>query len=320
MKKINYLEIIKRAFLLSWRNKFLWVFGFFIFLGSMGSNSDVIFRQLAIDENNQNTQVFFDFAQKDPGLFMVIGLLLLIFGIMVFLLKIVSVTAVIKSANNIKLYSQLPLLKIFNESRKYLWKLLLLGILIGLSLFAIAILLIIPIFYLFIIKAQLFGFMMTFLAFVIFVPLVVLGVYLNKYAYLFLILGDFGIRTSLELAYVTLAKNIKESLIMGVISLGLGMLVMILTMVVGVFIFGLVGTLGFLANMLFAKIGMIVVGTIGGIFGGIVLVSLLSWYAVFMQTTWLLFFQEISFEKDKEKKKTMERVEAGMEVSDPGVV
>lgn len=320
MKNIQYLEILKKAFLLSWENKLLWVFGFFIFLGSIGSNSDIIFRQLAADENNQNPQVFLDFAQKNPGLFMMIGLLLLIFGIMVFLLRIVSVAAVIKSANNIKLYSQLPLLKIFNESKKYLWKLLLLDVLIGLVLFVIAILLIIPISYLFIIKAELFGFMMAFLAFVIFIPLVFLGVYLNKYAYLFLILGDFEIKTSLELAYVTLAKNVKESLIMGVISLGLGMLVMILAMVVGVFILGLFGALGFLANMLFAKIGMIVVGTIGGIFGIIALASLLSWYAVFIQTTWLFFFQEISFEKDKEKKKVSEKVEVEMEVSDPEVI
>lgn len=319
MKKINYLEILKNAFLLTWKNKFLWLFGLFIFLGSIGSNADVFFRSMG--DKNQDPQLLVDFAERNPNLFIAISLALLIFGIVIYLLRIIATTAVVKSANNIKLYSQLPFSKIFVESKKYLWKLLMLEILISFSVFAIAVLLIVPIAYLFLIKAEIFAILMSVLAFVILFPLVILAVYLNKYAYLFLILGDFEIKDSLELAYIALAKNIKESLVMGVISLGLSLAIMIVLAFVGIIILAIFGALGFLANMLFANTGMISSAIIGGITGIVILTTLLSWYATLIQTAWLFFFQEISFEKDNEKKKKVaEKVDIEVPISDPEAI
>lgn len=317
MKKINYLEILKRAFLLTWENKFLWFFGFFIFLGSFGSNLDVVFRGMG--QKNQDPQFLLDFAQKNPNLFLAISAALFIFGIVIFLLKVVSVVALVKSASNIKLYSQIPSLKILVEAKKYLWKLVLLGLLIGCGIFVVATLLIIPIAYLFIIKAEMFAIMMAILAFVMLLPLLAMAIYLSKYAYFFVILGDFGIKDSLELAYVTLAKNIKESLVMGAISLGFSMAIMIVLASIGIIILAIFVALGFLANLFFANAGMIAVAVVGGLTVIFFLVAVLSWCAAFIQTLWLLFFQEITFEKDREKKVT-QKVEIDVEVANPEVI
>src|SRR5665648_199063 len=113
MKNINFLEIIKQAFSLTWKNKFLWLFGFLVFLGSITSSFNL--QNGASDKNTDSTSSLTIFIQPHPGLFISLSVLLIIIIITLFLLKIVATTAIIKSANNITLYKQLSIWAIILE-------------------------------------------------------------------------------------------------------------------------------------------------------------------------------------------------------------
>ena len=76
---------------------------------------------------------------------------------------------------------------------------------------------------------------------------------------------------------------------------------------------------GFLAYFIFAKVGAIVVLIIGIIFGIVILLIISSACATFIQVAWVLFFQEISLEKQKIKL-MVEKIETEAEVPNPEIV
>lgn len=307
MKKIQYQDILKQALLLTWRNKFLWFFGFLTFLGSITSNADFL-GDNTTNQTKMPTSVS-SFIEQHPWIFFGLIVLLIIVAITLFLLRLIATAAIIKSADNIELYKQLSLKAIFIEAKLSLWKLFLLELIISLSLGLIIALLSFPITYLFFLKAKLFAFLMLATAILIVLPLLVLAYYLRKYAYFYIVLGNFNIKASLEMAYTKFTTNIKESLLMGVVTFATGLLSIIIVPAIILTLALVLAPFGILAYFLSAKIGVIITLAIGIIFAIVILLTVFSWYSCFLQTAWLLFFQQISFEKIDEEKVPEKKVE-----------
>lgn len=315
-KKIQYPDILKNAFLITWKNKFLWFFGFLILLASISfnfnANSDSVFRQ------QESLQKSADFIQSNPTLFTALALVLFFVLIAIFLLRIMAVAGIIKSVSDIGLYSQLSVFAILREAKKYLWRLLAVEFFVGVLLVAVALVLAAPILYLFVLKANLLAYCIMVAAFAIILPLAILACYLHRYAVYYIVLANENLKVSLESAYNIFTKNIKESLMMGLVSIGMN-----LALIIVVFLLYMLSAIvfvpfGVIAYLLFAKTGLMVLLMIVMPFLIVATGLMLSWYESFLQTAWFLFFQQLAFEKNKEKK-IVEKMEAEEKIPAPEI-
>ena len=317
MKKIQYLEILKRAFLIVWENKFLWFFGLLIFIGSFPSNfnfsSDDAIKQKA------QFQAILNYIQEHPKFFLEIILAVIVLIIILFLLRIIGLSAIIKSVNNIKVYRQSKLSAIFSETKKYFLQLVLLEIIIIIAIIVVMLVLFIPVVYLLVLKAKMFAIISMIVASIIIVTLAVIASYLRRYAYFYIVLGNMKINMALEAAYVLFIKNIWRSLIMSCIGIALSIMV---TILISALLFSLAlfySPLSFALQLIFAKTSTIIASVASIVVGGAILLLLFSFFIAFIQSAWVLFFQEISLEK-KEEKKNFEKVEMAEKIPDPEVV
>jgi len=294
MNKIQYFDILKNAFLITWKNKFLWFFGFLILLGSIGSNFNFSSDNIASQGvKNQNLATF---VQENPAISVISGIILFIVMLGLFLLRIMAIAAIIKAANNIKLYQQLSTLSILKETRSYLGRLIGLEIIVGAALLAVGFVLAIPVLYLFALKAKILAYCVLVLAISIFLPLVIVGYYLIKYASLYIVLIDSKLLVSLEAAYALFSSNSKESLFMGLINVGVNVLLIIVLLSLIIPLLVIFMPVGALVYALFAKAAVMAVFIIAALVYVIILSLVVSWYASFLRTAWLLFFQQIAFE------------------------
>lgn len=312
-KKIQFIEIIKESFLLTWKNKFLWVFGFLILLGSLSANTDLF------NEKSGNSSVVSLFFQNHPVLFVLIILVSIVLFIFLLLLRITSTAALIKSINNPVLYSQLKIRAILKEAKTYLWKLLLLEVLIGLATVFVAVVILSPVAYLFFLKAKIFASVALVAAIAILIPLFVLAYFVRRFASFFVVLGNLEIRMAAESAYSVFSKNIKDSLKLGAINLAMSFGLMIAIPVLAVLILLILAIPTWVLYLIFSKVALWVCLILGGVAMTVLILVLLSWFVSFMQALWLLFFQQISFVKSGEKE-AVEEIELKGKVSSPEVV
>ncbi|HAR99497.1 MAG: hypothetical protein US57_C0014G0002 [Candidatus Moranbacteria bacterium GW2011_GWC2_37_73] len=314
MKKIQYINILKESFSITWENKFLWFFGFLIFIGSFGGNLKIN------DGDSVDQQRIVEFVQNNLRLVVFLAVAFIIVVLILFLLRTLAFAGIIKSANDINLYKQLSVVAILKESKKYFWKLFLLSIVIFVVLMSIMLVLGVPVAYLFALKASVLASVTLFLAIAIILPLLILASYLHHYASLRIILADENLKISLESAYALFIKNIKESLVMSLVMFITRLLLLIVIVSGCLFVAIIFSPVGLIAYLIFAKIGIIVIAIIAALICGAFLMTVFSWYEAFLQTAWLVFFKQIAFEKDKELKTVEELAEMEVKIPNPEVV
>ncbi|HOF42268.1 MAG TPA: hypothetical protein PLF30_03855 [Candidatus Moranbacteria bacterium] len=316
MKSIQYFKILKEAFVTVWKNKFLWLFGFFVILGSAGSSINI--KNSESDSEVLPSQLI-SFFQDNPmvAVFAVLAFLFLILAL--FLLRLVGTAAIVKSANNIKVYRQSKIRKIISETKKYIWRLFLLEVFVGIALALLAIILFVPIAQLFVLKAYALGILSLIGAAAIMLGLIVISFFLIKYGIFYIILTNMKLRQSLESAYSLFRKNIKESLLMAAILFVLNIFAFILFLTLLTFISIAFIPLVLIAFLVFAKTGVIIILTVALIIILTMTFFLSSIFAAFMQTAWLLFFKQIAADKNDEEK-FAEKLAAENKIPSPEVI
>jgi len=318
MKNIQYVDILKRAFLMVWENKFLWFFGLLVFLGSFPPS----FNFSSDDGTKQSIQFqsILGYMQEHPKFFLAIILIAFIFIVVFFLLRIIGITAIIKSVSNITVYKQSKILAIFSEAKQYFWQLVLLEIIIVIALTIVVVVLFIPVAYLLALNAKMFVAISTIVAVLIIIVLVIIANYLRRYSYFYIVLGNMKIKMALEAAHILFMKNIWESLIMGCVEIALNIMATVLISAVLLTLLLVCSPLGFIAHLIFAQADVTTGLTMAGIvISCAVLLILFSLFTAFAQSAWVLFFQEISLEK-KEEKKIFEKVEVAEKIPDPEII
>lgn len=302
MDKINYLEIFKKAWKITWQNKYLWWFGLFIMLGPGGMNFN---SPGGSGDSNKNADEIFQKAESfisDYFLWIMaaVGIMILI-ALGLWILKIIAQAGLIKTLQDEERIKDGTFANGMKMGRKYLWKLVGLSILLNFSILVVAAVVIIPIAFLFNLKAYIPAIFITIIAVVIVLPLMVLVSFLGSYGRFYVVGSNMPIRASLEMAYATFRKNILASIVMSLLFIPIGM-VLVLGFIALVFILALIFLLiGFLFNLALGKIGIIIAAALGGlIFLGVIFFAG-SAYQVFYQTSWWLFFQEIAGIKKTEK-------------------
>ncbi|EKD58223.1 MAG: hypothetical protein ACD_56C00169G0002 [uncultured bacterium] len=315
-KEIDYFDILKKAFFMTWHNKFMWFFGFFVCIGSTAA----AFNNPEAIQPSQLLQWIQLFNQKYPLLSASLTFLFILAIAALYLLKIVSTAALIKISNNITVYRQAKIKTIFAESKEYVWRMLAMEILIGAVTFFIATAIILPIAYLYSLNSQFLAFTFLIFGFIIISILIILAFYLVKYGQIFLVLSDSKIKNALESAYELLEKNLKQSALFGLISIGLNFLFILLLILIIFALVLLFSLIGFLLYLFFAKSGALISLLTMGFVLIILILGLFSWFNAFMQSAWVLFFQHLSLEKKEDDKEKETEIETSSIIPDPEAV
>lgn len=319
-KKMDYLNILKKSWQITWNNKYLWWFGLFITIGSGGANFNFSFNEK--NWNNeaktfQETQeAFVNFISQYSG-WIITGLSLLIVLIIIFIiLRIIGRVGIIKSVDNMEKGRESNFSDGLKEGRKYFWKIFFTGLLIGIFILATIIVLFLPVAFLFYLKSFIIGVITAFLAIIIFIPLLVLASFIKIYSYLYIILGNLSIRSALENAYKVFRNNLLSSIIMGlifipiIISMGIAMVLVIMSLAIIFLVIGLI------LYLILNKIGIIITAVLGLISLLLIVLLIRSVYETFHQAVWVLFFREIALAKDKKAGEIEEEI-VSKEIPEP---
>ena len=300
MSSINYLEIIQKAWAITWKNKYLWWFGFFVALGGTGG---INFFFNSGDEKKLDpaqNEKFLEFFSQNMS--WIITLIIIAFSLLIIfsILNILGRGALIASIEKNFQGQTADFKSGWNSGKKNFWKIFYINIFLSLFIFFTLIILIAPLAVLFLNKNYIIGGILSFLAVFIFIPLVILVSYLRIYSYLYAVLGKLNFWPSLENAYNLFAKNIWPSIILSLIFIPLSFVFMLVIFTILLILFFIFLLLGGIAFWLFGKITAIIIGAIGIIIFLLILLFLQSIYAVFSQSIWILFFHEIATPKVEE--------------------
>lgn len=294
IKAIPYLQIIQDAVKISWKNTYLWWFGFFIALTSLGG----IFNYSSRSEKSWHAiikkQEVFYFSSQNIYWVGGLTLLLVLFYVLLVSLNIIGRGALIDSISKQLRKKPANFKTGLTAGRKYFWKILILVLILSLSIFFLMIIIFTPVIFLFANHNYFIGSLLGFLALLILIPLLLLVSYLKVYGYLYVVLGQLKVMPALENAYNLLRKNLGASLIILLLFIPLNiiwMLVILMSILPVGFIFLCLGTLMFfLAGSIGVGITMLiaVISFLG------IAIFLRSIYEVFIQIIWILFFQIIA--------------------------
>jgi len=297
MPSINYLEIIKKAWAITWKNRYLWWFGFFVALGGGGGinyffNSgeekelDLAQNEKILEFISQNIRWIIAFA-------IVAILLLIIFSVLGIIGKGALISSIEKNSQG-----QVANFKSgWIDGKKNFWKIFIIDFSLGLFIFLTLLILIAPVAILFLNKNYIIGGILAFLAILIFIPIAILSSYLRTYGYLYCVLGKLNFWPAIENAYNLFVKNIWASILLSLIFIPLGIILILVVLAILpllLFVFIILGAIGYFA---LGKITAIVIGIIGVAIFFLYAIFVKSIYEVFSQAIWILFFHEIATPK-----------------------
>jgi hypothetical protein len=314
MKKINYVDIFKSAFVVAWENKFLWFFGFFLVIGTSLINYNVDTKKIFQSMPSFETPSWF----SSPFLIVTVAVIIGVAFIFLYVMRILSSAAIIKSSNDIAVYKNSSVFSLLKEVKSSFWTLFLIEVLLSILLGMIFLVMLSPIIILFTLKAIIMGILAALLGLGIFIPLAILTFFLLTYSFIFAVVGKNKVSRSIEMAYDLFKNNIKESLVMGLFSL---LIALVYWAAVLSAAFMVVIILGIFCGILFlaSKIAAMVLVAMLALALLISLVVVASFAQVFSRVAWVLFFQKIAFTKEKEKA-TEEPAIVLENVPDPGTV
>lgn len=293
--EIPYFKIIKEAFALTWKNRYLWWFGFFAILSNAASfnysNSN--------PEEKHLVQNLVSAPQYTQWLMVaaVVGVALVI---IIVVMHIISRGALISSIEKIKKNQPVTFKSGFRDGKKYFGKIFIVAFLSTILVLGAFLILAPPVVFLFLNRNYLIGVLMAIVALTIFIPLIVLVAYLRIFGYLYAVLGGLKPWVAIEMAYDLFRKNVTASLIMALLFIPIN-IILFLTVIFAIIPIALVILpLGILFFILMGKIGAGIAGVIGLSILVAFFILLYSFAEVFSQAIWILFFHEIAKSEEKE--------------------
>ncbi len=296
ISEIPYLSIFKNAFVLTWKNRYLWWFGFFVMLSNFGSINWM--RDNKNDQLSQST-LYSSIHHASPWLLFAIAIMFTLL-IIILILGLISRGALIASIE--KHHKNIPdnFKTSFAVGKKYFWRLFFINLFSGLFVLIAATILFPPVAFLFWNHNYLLGAIMAIFAAVIFIPLIVIVAYLRIFGYLYAILGKLKPWAAIDSAYSLFKRNIKSSLLMAVFFIAINIFLFILIVLTMLPLAIVFIPIGLILLLIAGHIGVLIIGAIALLIFGIIIFFLRSILEVFFQTAWILFFHEIASPEEKE--------------------
>lgn len=316
MPTINYIQIFKDAWQITWKNRFLWWFGLLIaianpggmnYLGSSGDNQEI-----------GSTQVS-EFMSSHIQLIIAGAIILLAVLIVLAVLGIIARAGLIGTIDNLQKNLTVNFKSGMKEGKKYFGKLFLLGLTIFFLVFASIIVLAIPIIFLIMTKAYALGIFLGILAFFILIPVLILAAFLRIFGYLYIVLGKLSAWNALERSYELFRNNLLANIIMWLLFVPIGFALMLAIIAILILLAIVFIAIGFGLYFAVGTPGAIIAACIGVICFLAIILVLRSVYETFAQAAWYLFFLEIAKPKVEEKVEevVLEKKEEVLPVPDP---
>jgi hypothetical protein len=307
---LNYLEIIKKSFQMTWQNRYLWWLGFFMIFSGAGMSS---FNFSQEKDNPQNAEKVLNLISSNLTWIIPAIIFLTLLIVFLFVLGTFARAGVILSAEKIEKKENFCFKDALKEGKKYFWKFFLLSIALCIVFGIITAIMFVPVATLFAAKSYLIGILLAILASLILIPLFVIFSFIKIFGQIYLVFGNLKLKDSIENAYHLFLKNIKASIVMALIFIPLGamMLFAFLTaFIIFAIIFGLLGLLLFFA---FKMIGVFAAIGLGGLALILFILAVGSFYQSFTQIVWVLFFKEIAAPKAGEVLKEIAEEESAIQ-------
>jgi MFS family permease len=293
MTKINYLEIIRRAWAITWSNKYLWWFGFFVALTSSTGNF-LNFSNRQNSDNSQMGQHFLDFVDQHASLVIAGIIVAILIFIILLVLRLIGRGALIRSIEKNSNGEKADFSSGIKDGRKYFWKIFWISFLLQAAVMVIILLMVTPIVFLFATKSYILGGLLALAGFIIMIPLIILAFFMQNYSTIYVVLGDLSITEALENGYTLFRRNILSGILMALVFIPIGILVVTSALFLFFFLAIIFLVIGIIAFLIFSKIGAGIVLALAIILFLIIMLGLRSIYETFSQAVWILFFHEIA--------------------------
>lgn len=293
-KKISYLEILKTAFQITWKHHYLWWFGLFIALSGVMTSFDYSFR-------GDGAQAPLNFAMAHPYATL-LGSILFIFGLIIFaIFGTIGRGGLINSLGEMAKNKKHDFKTGMRSGKKYFWKIFFISFGIGLFNIAMLTIMITPVAFLFYSKSFIIGTLLAVIALLILLPLLFLTACLRIFGYLYVVLGNISIWAALENAYNLLAENLKATIIILLMFVPIIILFAFIAIALIIPLAIIFSLLGLILFLIFKEAGTTITLVLFGLVTTIALLGIKSFYEVFAQAVWFLFFQEIAKPEEPEK-------------------
>ncbi|MFZ5982374.1 MAG: DUF7544 domain-containing protein [Patescibacteria group bacterium] len=312
LSEIPYLDILKRAFQLAWKNKFLWILGIFVAL----IHSDSISYYSDFSGSGKDPLKDIDPSQITAFWEAHWQVILTVAGIVILLCIILGILATIARGGLIHSISKLEKNEVSNwkdgvrAGKKYFGKILGMNLLIFFSVLVILIVISLPSAYCFLTDKPVAGALTAIPALIIFLLIAIISGYLRIFGQIYIATSEIGILPALDNAYKLFRKNFWASIVMSLffIPLGLAFGIAVLLILLALAIIFLIP--GIPLWLIFKETG-ITIGLVVAIPVAFAVLTLFSAiYKVFEQAVWFLFFKEIATEKSEEVLEEIKEEEA----------
>lgn len=299
MVPFPYFDIVKKAYELTLKNQWLWFFGFFIG-GTTGFNFGWLNYILPpptagrLIKLKEVGQIFLQWITVYPQTFSLLAtaVLLIIFLLMIFsgLSKGAVIWATIKLQER-KPEDPLPDLgfkKSWKEGQKYLWQIIGLKLIITGAFLVLLATFLLPVGYLFLLKAMGHAIFLSLLGLLIFLPASIMFSFIHLYGPIFIVQYHFPVYEAIQHAFNLTVKKLKESIILAAFLVGLSLL-FIFILLFSIILFSIPVAL---LTIILVKLGMLT-AVYTMLFGAAIVsicytIVLGAAFAVFQNITWIL--------------------------------
>ncbi len=309
---MDYGRLITRAFQIAIRYKFLWPLGFLAsfaegggihfpsFPGSYdsGHRDSSLFGTLQGTRDFSVVREFFppDFFDRPPELpvILLLAALALIVALGVIVVSTMARGGVIASTAAIESGEPISFSRAFSIGYRFFWRLLALGLVVGLLALGVLAVLAAPVVILAVLKIYWAAILVGIPMLLLFIPMVIYLTVLWLYAARFVVLRGNGVRASMANAHSLMLRHKGEVTLVWLLAVALGIGIAI-GMVIAMLVVGL--PLGLIGYLIYTAAGLLPTLIYGVIFGSIFLLGLFLLIGIttaFRMSYWTLAFLDFT--------------------------
>jgi len=251
----NYSNLVKKSWLVAWKNKLLWFFGLFIMAGIEGFNySD----RLNL-ESIQNSALGWMQSDTTPGALLIVTIVSIILILAFFIMSVICQGSIIKGLGNTATAVQNKFKPLWSYGVSKFWRILALELLFGVAI----LILLIPT------LVGLIGATWSNVFLVVWLALLLIGLVIVSnfiyYTFIYAVLEDKKVKESIILGWKLFIRYFKISFVVSLIRLGLSIAFSIaLVVIIFVALIPFV-LLGILFGVIAGAIGALLIGILGAI-------------------------------------------------------
>ena len=293
---IDYWDVLKKAFQITFRHKFLWIFGLFLGVSSGGANFGTFNTGNFSGTNTSSTNIQSgaqNFFTDYLWIFIIVGIVVFLIMIVVVVLSFISQGALIGGVNKIATNKKTGFKDSLKIGAHHFWRILGISILIGIAALLLLLFLGVPTVLLFVFKLWLPAILLLLLTIFIFFPVaIVLGI-ITIYAFRYTVIKETRVIESIKSGWHMFRHNLWASLlitlIIFLISMISGIVLLLAFLIVGIPL----ALLGFISYAALKLTGVIIVLVLGAVILGFIILLYGAILNTFSSTAWTLFFREL---------------------------